>query len=229
MSDSDKNWERQLGSPPQCSSAAMSFQSAIPWQVALRQSLPPLHRLATILNNPLCRTMIFQRTVTTPLTSCLTPWVHFSHPLSPATPPYMRVRIRRFDQLIPRSACGLGVCGSRTPCGFTSRVSIRCGFTALCLPKACRSRMASAIPPSRTQALLTLPIVQAFVARATTTPSADFCPAFAMSYDTTSHPRQPRQISRDKLDRLPRTTAGFTTSALDGYGLRDHLLARPAP
>jgi hypothetical protein len=150
-------------------------------------------------------------------------------PLSPATPPYMRVRIRRFDQLIPRSACGLGVCGSRTPCGFTSRVSIRCGFTALCLPKACRSRMASAIPPSRTQALLTLPIVQAFVARATTTPSADFCPAFAMSYDTTSHPRQPRQISRDKLDRLPRTTAGFTTSALDGYGLRDHLLARPAP
>ena len=151
------------------------------------------------------------------------------HPLSPATPPYMRVRIRRFDQLIPRSACGLGVCGSRTPCGFTSRVSIRCGFTALCLPKACRSRMASAIPPSRTQALLTLPIVQAFVARATTTPSADFCPAFAMSYDTTSHPRQPRQISRDKLDRLPRTTAGFTTSALDGYGLRDHLLARPAP
>ena len=78
MSDSDKNWERQLGSPPQCSSAAMSFQSAIPWQVALRQSLPPLHRLATILNNPLCRTMIFQRTVTTPLTSCLTPWVHFN-------------------------------------------------------------------------------------------------------------------------------------------------------
>ena len=54
--------------------------------------------------------------------------------------------------------------------GLSSRVSIRCGFTALCLPKACRSRMASAIPPSRTQALLTLPIVRAFVARATTTP-----------------------------------------------------------
>ncbi len=35
--------ERQLVSPPQCSSAAMSFQSAIPWQVALRQSLPPLY------------------------------------------------------------------------------------------------------------------------------------------------------------------------------------------
>src|SRR5206468_7517873 len=62
--------------PPQRSSAAMSLQSAIPWRVALRQSLPPLHRLATILNNPLCRTMIFQRTATTPLTSCLSPRVH---------------------------------------------------------------------------------------------------------------------------------------------------------
>src|ERR1700723_3005057 len=82
MSDSDKSWERQLGSPPQRSSAAMSFQSAIPWQVALRQSLPPLHRLVTILNNPLCRTMIFQRTATTPLTSCLSPRVH-SRPLPP--------------------------------------------------------------------------------------------------------------------------------------------------
>jgi hypothetical protein len=41
--------------------------------------------------------------------------------------------------------------------------------------------------------------------------------------------RDTQQISRDKLDRFPRTTAGFTTSTLDGYGLRDHLLARPAP
>src|SRR5258707_6253984 len=74
-------------SPPQRSSAAMSFQSAIPWRVALRQSLPPLHRLATILNNPLCRTMIFQRTATTPLTSCLSPRVHsIAHPCSALTP-----------------------------------------------------------------------------------------------------------------------------------------------
>jgi len=38
-----------------------------------------------------------------------------------------------------------------------------------------------------------------------------------------------QQISRGKFDRLPRTTAGFTTSAFDGCGLCDHLLARPAP
>src|ERR1700746_4055860 len=38
-----------------------------------------------------------------------------------------------------------------------------------------------------------------------------------------------RQTTRGKFDRLPRTTAGITTSAFDGCGLRDHLLARPAP
>src|SRR3977135_3994559 len=35
------------------------------------------------------------------------------------------------------------------------------------------------------------------------------------------------EISRGKIDRLHRTPAGFTTPALDGRGLRDHLLARP--
>ena len=51
------------------------FQPAIPWQVALQQSLPPLYRPRTILNNPIRRTMIFQPTATTPLTPCLTPRV----------------------------------------------------------------------------------------------------------------------------------------------------------
>src|SRR5579864_7588304 len=35
-----------------------------------------------------------------------------------------------------------------------------------------------------------------------------------------------RRTSRSKLDRLPRTTAGFTTSALGGNGLRCQLPAR---
>src|SRR3989454_4718159 len=47
------------------------------------QSLPPLHRLETILNNQCCRTMIFQRTATTPLIPCLSPRVHFNMPLPP--------------------------------------------------------------------------------------------------------------------------------------------------
>jgi len=37
------------------------------------------------------------------------------------------------------------------------------------------------------------------------------------------------QISRGKFDCLRRATAGFTTSAFDGYGLRSRLPARPAP
>src|SRR5213080_203075 len=39
--------------------------------------------------------------------------------------------------------------------------------------------------------------------------------------------RDTAQISRGKIDRLPRTPAGFTTPVLDDRGLRDHLLARP--
>src|SRR5947209_844991 len=64
------------------SSAAMSFQSAIPQQVALQQCLPLLHRLQTILNNQCCRTMILQRTATTPLTPCLSSRVHSKLPAS---------------------------------------------------------------------------------------------------------------------------------------------------
>jgi hypothetical protein len=35
--------------------------------------------------------------------------------------------------------------------------------------------------------------------------------------------------ARGKFDHLRRATAGFTTSALDGYGLRSHMPARPPP
>src|ERR1039458_3341061 len=38
-----------------------------------------------------------------------------------------------------------------------------------------------------------------------------------------------RQTSRGKFNRLQRATAEFTTSALDGYGLRGPFPARPAP
>src|SRR5438128_12475824 len=57
------------------------------------QSLPPLHRLETILNNQCCRTMIFQRTATTPLIPCLSPRVHSTAP-SPAPPsPKLKPRL----------------------------------------------------------------------------------------------------------------------------------------
>ena len=71
--------------------------------------------------------------------------------------------------------------------GFTSRVSIRCGFTALCLPKACRSKGGECNTLSETLAPLTLAIVRAFAAYATTTPSADCCRAIRPPLDVLSH------------------------------------------
>jgi hypothetical protein len=41
--------------------------------------------------------------------------------------------------------------------------------------------------------------------------------------------RDTQQISRDKSDCFRYATAGFTTSVLDGYGLRGQLPARPTP
>ena len=44
---------------------------------------------------------------------------------------------------------------------------------------------------------------------------------------TVSVPKDTAQISRSKPDSLHRTPAGFTVLALDGYGLRECLPARP--
>src|SRR5438270_6975931 len=60
-------------------------------------------------------------------------------------------------------------------------------------------------------------------------PSADFCPAVRRPLGLLSRRNgDTRQISRGKLNRLRCTTAGSTPRAVDGYGLRDTLPARPA-
>src|SRR6266446_3047013 len=60
-------------------------------------------------------------------------------------------------------------------------------------------------------------------------PSADFCSAVRRPLDRLSRLLgDTEQISRGKLNRLRCTTAGSTLRALDGYGLRDTLPARPA-
>ena len=77
--------------------------------------------------------------------------------------------------------------------------------------------------------LLTLSVVRAFAGKPATVPSADFCAAVTGLADPLS-PGVPdtAQTSRGKIDRLHRIPAGFTTPALDGCGLRDIALARPA-
>ena len=72
--------------------------------------------------------------------------------------------------------------------------------------------------------------VRAFIASATTSPSADFCcPVRAdhssLSFVFETNSRSPEVSS----PRLRRATAGFTTSAFNGYGLRGHVPARPTP
>src|ERR1700694_3101860 len=60
-------------------------------------------------------------------------------------------------------------------------------------------------------------------------PSADFCSAVRRPLGRLSRlAGDTGQISRVKLNRLRCTTARSTLRALDGYGLRDTLPARPA-
>ena len=103
------------------SSAAMSFPSAIPRQVALQQSLPPLYRRETILNNQCCRTMILQRTATTPLTPCLSPRVH-SKELPPSPPPHPQNRDQKTVNYVPGLKCQLTNC----PAGHSTAASRLC-------------------------------------------------------------------------------------------------------
>jgi hypothetical protein len=70
------------------------FQPVIPWQVALQQSQPLLHRPRLILNNPGCRTMLFQQTTITPLSDCLSPGVHSTIAV-PCSTPHPRSKINR--------------------------------------------------------------------------------------------------------------------------------------
>lgn len=58
-------------------------------------------------------------------------------------------------------------------------------------------------------------------------PSADFCAAIRSPLGFFSSFRNTTQTSPGKFDRLPRTPAGSTALALDGYGLCDALPARP--
>ena len=59
-------------------------------------------------------------------------------------------------------------------------------------------------------------------------PSADFCaPVRSPRGSPSPHLRDGTQTSQGKSDRLRRTPAGSTAVALDGYGLRDQLSARP--
>ncbi len=113
---------------------------------------------------------------------------------------------------------GFGPSVSGAP-GFTPRLRLQGQFQLDVLP----------LGPHEPAVLITLSVVRAFAGGPATMPSADFCAAITALAEPLS-PGVPdtTQTSRGKTNRLHRTPAGFTTPALDGCGLRDRLLARPA-
>src|SRR5271166_6009375 len=86
-----------------------------------------------------------------------------------------------------------------------------------------RSRLSlSVAPPFGSECLTSFADVMAYYAL------SDFCPAVRRPCDPLSRRSDAEQISWGKLNRLPCTVAESTLRALDGYGLRDKLPARPA-
>src|SRR5947208_7092545 len=140
-----------------------------------------------------------------------------NHPLGSAeiTHPFHPRRGQRFVVLKVRTLRSLGQRRSGL------HPSLRCSSTAPADPSAAwlaRDRRSTCpLPPfgpSAARRRLLCP-------RLTSTPRSD-------RLATTSVPRDTAQTSRGKTDRLRRTPAGSTTPTLDGRGLRDHWLARPA-
>ena len=110
------------------------------------------------------------------------------HRSSPPTPPDKRVRIRRFDGLLPcRTAQRPEVQRTHRRWWFRRSSSSIAGFTRSQLAQAQpEGRLAGAWPRMRRAFLLLLLIVQAFVPCGTTMPSADFCCMVRMDYSILS-------------------------------------------
>jgi len=152
------------------------------------------------------------------------------HGSSPATPPDMRVRIRRFGWI--ELCCGrAGFSDTRFAVNVSDPPQGAVGASLRPSPsKASRSWLFCRLPLIESRRLLAasfrlgLRRSRAYYAR---------CCLLPHDRSGSLHPqsrfRDMQQTSRDKNNRLQRASAGFTTSALDGYALRGHLPARPAP
>ena len=105
-------------------------------------------------------------------------------PSSPATPPYMRVRIRRFRELSP---CGPRGSRRRSPQGLRRSAGFPFGFTVFLTCKA-QPKLIGWRSATREFAVLLLALtVWAFLTSVSTTPAADFCCRISVNYSTLSH------------------------------------------
>ncbi len=150
---------------------------------------------------------------------------------SPPTPPYIRVRIRRFTGLSANGFLFVRARGSDSGhrrVGFGCFEQRRLGFTLSRRSERPATwifnRMATR--DSHIQVFQRSGLQRnsfRLLCRLLTSPPRSRALRLAQSAfpDAT-------EISRGKIDRLPCTPAGFTTPSLDDHGLRDDLLARPA-
>ena len=111
-----------------------------------------------------------------------------SHLSSPPTPPDKRVRIRRFDGLLPcRTAQRPEVRRTHRRWWFRRSSSSIAGFTRSQLAQSSTRRLIGwRMATHETRFLMPLLIVQAFVPRGTTVPSADFCRTVRVNCSTLS-------------------------------------------
>jgi len=153
-------------------------------------------------------------------------------PAFPVTPPCVRVTytaVRRVE--LPMKPKAGRSAPERRPARFgPSGQSL--GASPLLAAREARHYWRFCRHPLRRHMDLLAPLtVWAFLPRrrVSTMPAADFCPGVRRPHDLLSpEAGDAGQISRGKLDRPPRTTAGFTLCTLDGYGLRGSTPARPA-
>jgi hypothetical protein len=108
------------------------------------------------------------------------------------------------------------------------------GFTSTLLHKGQHKLVLLPLVAHELRCLLTAPVTllaedRAFIRCLTNTPAVHFCRPVRIDRSILqSRFWDKRQISRGKLYRIPYTTAGFSTSALNGYGLRNDVFPRPA-
>jgi hypothetical protein len=151
---------------------------------------------------------------------------------SPPTPPYIRVRIRRFT--------GLSANGFFSSAPEAQTVGT-VGLASAPLNSAVWASPFPAVPKGQRPGFSTVWPLEIPISKCLFQRSGLQRNSFRLLCRLLTSPPRSRalrlaqsafpdatEISRGKIDRLPCTPAGFTTPSFDDHGLRDHLLARPA-
>ena len=152
---------------------------------------------------------------------------------TPPTPPYIRVRIRRFGELSSQPPLYEATGGRGLVAHIVAVASVPASPRHWASPSGlgAQARQYRVLPHGHHEMRVPTPHVHRSGLRSAE--ASLLCPLLTSAARSRAFrpaqsgvPDTP-QTSRGKSDRLHRTPAGFTTPVLDDRGLRDHLLARP--